>query len=165
MMAFSHVLTGLSVYSMAVHYTDLPWGPATVGAVVAGSLLPDIDHPKSWLGRRLLPISVPLTMLVGHRGVTHSLLAVVAMAFVLTFYGSVAGGVVTALCIGYVVHLAGDFVTNSGIPLFWPIKRRYRLPLATTGGIVEPVIVLAVVAWAGVVQWGALRGIVGGFGV
>lgn len=165
MMAFSHVLTGLSVYSIAANYTDLPWGPATVGAAVAGSLLPDIDHPKSWLGRRLLPISLPLTMLVGHRGITHSLLAVVGMAFVLTFYGGVAGGVVTALCIGYVVHLSGDFVTNSGIPLFWPIKRRYRLPLATTGGFVEPLIVLAVVVWAGIVQWGALKDNLGAFGI
>lgn len=164
MMAFSHVLTGLSVYSLAAHYTDLPWGPATVGAAVAGSLLPDIDHPKSWLGRRLLPISVPLTMLVGHRGITHSLLAVVAMAFVLTFYGGIAGGVVAALSIGYVVHLAGDFVTNSGIPLLWPIKRRYRLPLAKTGGFVEPVIVLAVAVWAGIVQWGALKGTIAAFG-
>lgn len=157
MMAFSHVLTGLSGYSLVAHYADLPWGPVTVGAAVVGSLLPDIDHPKSWLGRRLLPISVPLTMLVGHRGVTHSLLAVIAMALVLTFYGGVGGGVVTALCIGYVIHLAGDFVTNSGIPVFWPVKRRYRLPLATTGGFVEPFIVLAVVLWAGAVQWGVLK--------
>lgn len=66
-------------------------------------------------------------MLVGHRGIAHSLLAVVAMAFVLTFYGGIAGSVVAALSIGYVVHLAGDFVTNSGIPLLWPIKRQYRL--------------------------------------
>ena len=102
-------------------------------------------------------ISAPLSILVGHRGVTHSLLAVVAMALVLTFYGGVGGGLVTALCIGYIVHLAGDFVTNSGIPLLWPIKRRYRLPLATTGGVIEPLIVLVIVCWAGAVQWSAMK--------
>ena len=152
-MAFSHVLTGLSAYTVAAHYADLPWGAAAIGAAVVGSLLPDLDHPKSWLGRRLLPISIPLSMLVGHRGVTHSLLAIVALAAVLTMYGGVGGGIVTALCIGYANHLVGDFVTNSGIPLFWPIKRRYGLPLARTGGIREPIIVLAVCAWAVVIQW------------
>lgn len=157
MMAFSHVLTGLSGYSLVAHFAELPLDAVTMGAAIGGSLLPDIDHPKSWLGRRLLPISVPLTMLVGHRGVTHSLLAVLGMAMVLIFYGGVGGGVVAALCTGYVIHLAGDFVTNSGIPLFWPIKRRFRLPIATTGGFVEPFIVLAVVVWAGMTQWGALK--------
>ncbi|VEB43121.1 Inner membrane protein ydjM [Chromobacterium violaceum] len=52
---------------------------------LAGSLLPDIDHPKSWLGRRIPFLSRPISYLFGHRGITHSLLAVVGV-----FYASAA---------------------------------------------------------------------------
>ncbi len=50
----------------------------TVPAALASALLPDLDHPKSVLGQRLPWISKPLSRLFGHRGFTHSLLAVAA---------------------------------------------------------------------------------------
>ena len=41
---------------------------------------------------------------------------------------------------GYLSHLLGDFVTIEGIPLFWPIKKKFGLRLFRTGGIVEGLI-------------------------
>ena len=46
-----------------------------IPAVLLGSLLPDLDHPGSILGRLFRIISLPLSKLCGHRGFTHSLLA------------------------------------------------------------------------------------------
>ena len=46
-----------------------------VPSAVLTCLLPDIDHPKSFLGQRLSWISKPWRGLC-HRGFTHSLLAV-----------------------------------------------------------------------------------------
>lgn len=43
---------------------------------VTSTLLPDLDHPNSLLGRCLPWSSGPLFRLFGHRGFTHSLLAV-----------------------------------------------------------------------------------------
>ena len=47
-----------------------------MGLAVAGPLSPDIDHPKSWVGRRMKLISIPISKLFGHRGITHSIVAV-----------------------------------------------------------------------------------------
>ena len=47
-----------------------------VPSAVLTCLLPDIDHPKSFLGQRLKWISKPIARAFGHRGFTHSLLAV-----------------------------------------------------------------------------------------
>ncbi len=47
-----------------------------VPSAILTCLLPDIDHPKSFLGQRLKWISKPVARVFGHRGFTHSLLAV-----------------------------------------------------------------------------------------
>ncbi len=51
-----------------------------VPSAVLTCLLPDIDHPKSFLGQRLSWISKPVARAFGHRGFTHSLLAVLALS-------------------------------------------------------------------------------------
>ena len=50
-----------------------------VPSAILTCLLPDIDHPKSFLGQRLKWISKPVARAFGHRGFTHSLFAVFAM--------------------------------------------------------------------------------------
>lgn len=144
MMAFSHILIGMSSWALAVRFTNAPLNEFAVAAVVAGSLLPDIDHPGSWLGRRLLPVSMFLGSIFGHRGVTHSLIAVVAMIAVIVLWGGAAYSTVAALAVGYLSHLGADLLTNSGIPLLWPSQRRFALPLASTGGLREWILVLGV---------------------
>ena len=47
-----------------------------IPATLLTCLLPDIDHPKSLLGQRLKWLSYPIARAFGHRGFTHSLLAV-----------------------------------------------------------------------------------------
>lgn len=59
----------------------------TIPAALASALLPDLDHPKSVLGQRLPWISKPLSRLFGHRGFTHSLLAVTAAVWGLAHAG------------------------------------------------------------------------------
>ena len=55
---------------------DLP----AVGCVILGSLLPDVDSPNSSLGRIVPFVSIPLERRYGHRTITHSLLALFALA-------------------------------------------------------------------------------------
>ena len=137
MMAISHVVTSLAAWSVAAQYTSLEPTAGGMLAVIAGALLPDIDHPKSWLGRRLWFISAPLSLMIGHRGLTHSLLAVIVLGGALTVYGSLGSYLVASVCIGYLTHMAGDFVTKGGIPVFWPLKRRFALPIMVTGSVIE----------------------------
>jgi inner membrane protein len=114
-------------------------------AAAMGGLMPDIDHPQSALGRRLPLVSIPLSHLVGHRGVTHSLIAVVAMLVLLPVAALIMDNrisfLVAPICIGYLSHIAGDALTPSGVPLLWPKRKRYTLNLFKTTSVLESVFV------------------------
>jgi inner membrane protein len=143
MMARSHVVVGLAAWiaaAPALHVSALD--PAYLGLAVAGSLLPDIDHPKSWVGRRTRPMSTALAAMLGHRGVTHSAFAVVALTLLLLHAGYHRGGVL-ALAVGYLSHLAADMLTPRGLRLAWPLCRTWGFPLCRTGSPTEPIIVAA----------------------
>lgn len=104
-----------------------------------GALLPDIDHPHSWLGRRILLVSRPIALVFGHRGITHSLLALLGVCYAalncltLTELGP-ALPLVLGVCAGYASHLAGDWLTPKGVPLLWPWRRRFAAPLQLLRG-------------------------------
>jgi inner membrane protein len=64
------------------------------------------------------------------------------------------------LVVGYLSHLGADLLTPSGLPLEWPLRRRFAIPLCTTGSPAELVVVAAVVVWVGTTALG-LRAILG----
>lgn len=106
--------------------------------VCLGCLLPDIDHRESTIGKRLKVISYPLSILFGHRGAFHSLFACAGVLYVAY---SVAIPAVQFVALGYLLHLLGDFLTPSGIPLFYPSSRRYRfMVVAQTNSLGETVL-------------------------
>ena len=61
---------------------DVPYEAPEALAAAAASLLPDADHPKSWLGRRLGGLSKYLNRRFGHRGFLHSLLVLLILTAV-----------------------------------------------------------------------------------
>ena len=159
MMAKSHVVVGLATWIAAAPLLHIfPLNPAYLGLAVAGSLLPDIDHPKSWVGRRTWPVSTALASILGHRGVTHSALAVVGLAALLLQAGYRWGGV-SALIVGYLSHLAADMLTPQGLRLAWPLRGTWALPICRTGSVMEPIIVALLVCGIG---WWIFRHGLGG---
>ena len=125
-----------------------------VPMALASALLPDLDHPRSLLGRQLPWISGPLSRLFGHRGFTHSLLAVGMGVWGLAQVEApwlLSGAVKDALIVGYLSHLLGDWLTPMGIPLLWPWRRRFRLPglPLRSGGGYERAFCLLTLALAG----------------
>jgi inner membrane protein len=150
MMARSHVVAGGAAWVLAAPWLHLPaLHPAYLSLAVAGALLPDIDHPASWVGRRARPLSTVLASVLGHRGVTHSLVAVAALVALLSHAGF-RRSIVAALCVGYLSHLAADMLTPRGLRLAWPLRRTWTLPVCRTGSPAETVIVtllLGFTAW------------------
>ncbi|MEI4949724.1 metal-dependent hydrolase [Aeromonas caviae] len=125
-----------------------------VPMALASALLPDLDHPRSLLGRQLPWISGPLSRLFGHRGFTHRLLAVGMGVWGLAQVEApwlLSGAVKDALIVGYLSHLLGDWLTPMGIPLLWPWRRRFRLPglPLKSGGGYERAFCLLTLALAG----------------
>jgi len=104
-----------SLFSLALHKDWL-----ALGAALLGSLLPDIDTPKSSLGRLLPFLSIPIERRWGHRTLTHSLLLVAGLGLVCLPLYFLHGSLYGALLIGIISHLMADCATLSGVPLFYP---------------------------------------------
>lgn len=91
---YGHITLGVTVGVLAAH------SPFELSFVLLGSLLPDIDHPSSTLGRYN-----PLVSLMVHRGKCHSVIGCLLMSlpflmldvrfFVFVFIGTIS-------------HLMGD---------------------------------------------------------
>jgi inner membrane protein len=125
------------------------FAPLGLAIVVAGSLLPDIDHPASWVGRRTRPVSTAIARVFGHRGMTHSAFAVAGLTALLLHY-DYRRGPVAALAVGYLSHLAADLLTPRGLRLAWPLRGTWCVPLVRTGSAAENLLVLALIgatAW------------------
>ena len=116
-----------------------------LGALAAGSLLPDIDHPDSYFGRRHKVISNVTTKTLGHRGATHSLLGLAAcyllFLVVQKFYLSAElRWLPFWLAVGYLAHLIEDSFSARGIQWLWPLKiskKTKKFFFYNTGGISE----------------------------
>ena len=121
------------------HETALVVGGTALTLV--GALFPDLDHPASTIaglgGRSGRKLAEGIMAAAGHRGWLHSLLGAffwgsllyVAVS-VLTFALVPGAGLFVAgfFTLGYVAHLVEDMFGAQGIPLFWPVRRRFRWP-------------------------------------
>jgi inner membrane protein len=128
MQGFNHIAGGLAFTGIFASFADVNLfsKPEYIVACVFFSLLADIDHTKSPIGKLFWPVARWLDKKYGHRTVTHSLgfyLAVVGavgLAEQLLTGGRTVTGV-TALAYGS--HLLFDMCTRQGIPLFMPFTR------------------------------------------
>jgi len=136
-------------------------GVFTAGAVAAA------DYRHTLAGRIALGLLLTLVIasalralhLGGHAG---DLLAVAGAAGMI-WSGLGTGAVGWAVALGTSMHVAGDMLTDEGVPLAWPLSRRHvRLlpePLAFTTGtrperwLVAPLL-LAALAWLAFVTAG-----------
>jgi inner membrane protein len=158
----AHVLGVEAVLARSIHGPSALVTVATVAIVAPvgaiAALLPDLDEPDSELGHLLPRWWHRLTP--GHRRSTHSLLAVAVVGFLahLALGALGVGGfpldLMTALvAVGMLSHLAADGITDHGVPLLWPWRQHFGLPLFRTGSAVEHLVVLLVLAGTG---WWAL---------
>lgn len=90
------------------------------------SLLPDIDHTKSILGKMFYPLARFLDRNFGHRTITHSFLFLAIICLVCAFFEHLFSDnyYFTLICFFAVFsHFILDLVTLQGIPLFYPFFR------------------------------------------
>ncbi len=117
-----------------------------------GALFPDIDEPESTIGRRLLGVSLLLSLFIKHRGITHTMTMIIVYLIIFTiviyynFNTSVIFSVI-AFLLGNIVHVLGDMSTTSGVAILNPysLKKYYILPQKMrikTGNMVEKIIIL-----------------------
>jgi inner membrane protein len=141
MMFVTHLSFALFLGLMIFRYTDLPVNLAVfLILLLLGSLAPDIDSPTSFMGRKTKPVS----WFFKHRGPIHSFLAMMVFTAILllitpNFYYALA------FVLGYLSHLLMDSVTPTGIPFFWPSKKRMRGKIRTAG-LIDVLILFVLIA-------------------
>ncbi|MCL6559343.1 MAG: metal-dependent hydrolase [Firmicutes bacterium] len=155
----THFLAGAAAGLLAGH-ADAKAAAVSAGIAGIAALLPDIDSPRSKLGRMITPVSWSIKELAGHRGILHSLLG----AGVVTLLMSSAlwlwyththvfaqmlfprwydyGHLVLLIAAGYLSHLVMDSLNPQGVPWLWPYRKHFGLPLAQTGSVIENLVVL-----------------------
>jgi inner membrane protein len=116
-------------------------------AVALGALLPDIDNARSTLGKRLGFVSREIQHVAGHRTIFHSILGLVIgsllaaglerlVAYLLSLRGLILPAHIVAtshlvfigVLLGCILHIAADALTQGGVPLLWPIHKRFGFP-------------------------------------
>jgi inner membrane protein len=121
----------------------------SAGVVALAALAPDLDHAGSTLARVAGPVGRGVARLLKHRGPLHSALAALLAGVLAGLLGSRLGvtGLGPLAGYGWAAHVLTDALTDRGVPLLWPLRRRrVRLPWGlgpATGGTGEAVVVVA----------------------
>jgi len=124
------ILSGYNIHNIPTHF--IPLFPSIIFGLYLGSLLPDIDDPRSYIGRIFTPLAYGFHVALGHRGLIHSfmfsiligLLSLFCPMYSFGFYFFIACG------IGCLLHDIADMLTDGGIKgFFFPFFRENRIVL------------------------------------
>ena len=153
----THVLGGVALTSAASLAAPTLLGPATPTALavgVVGSLLPDIDHPKSTIANLTLfskVLSKSVSMTTGHRGLCHSfafifVISILFHHFAVGLYQQITPFCTLWLALGMLSHLLLDMLNPTGVKLFWPVGKKRHLIGMKTGGLGEQIVAVILMA-------------------
>lgn len=131
----NHLLVSTAVAMPVMNQT----GALTVSNMLAlwlGAVLPDIDEPESYIGRRTRGISDLINLIFGHRGITHTLLFIGIMGILVFLFGFKEIGF--WLVVGAFLHILEDSFSKSGVKWLLPLTdKTYHVPIYTTGSLIE----------------------------
>lgn len=139
----THITFGLTFTVFGFTILSLPFNPFGIILAALGSLFPDLDASESKIKnlklskkKGLLSLIKPFEALgfilhktLGHRGALHSLIGLVVFSYIVylicSFFGEPLFFIYFAL--GFLSHLLSDMLTKSGVEIFYPWKRNFRL--------------------------------------
>ena len=141
MLAPTHSVFGVFLTLIILAVFGIQWGLhwTIILFAILGSVIPDIDHPRSVIGKIFYPVAVFLERRFGHRTVTHSLIgwaiataifAVATLLIILTLHTDKGLSLrwLAAFSISYFSHLILDMFTPRGSQMFWPDNGRDVIP-------------------------------------
>ena len=130
MTAANHIVGGVAITGISCSFWDVNIfaDVSYLTVVIFTSLLPDIDHPKSIMGRVFFPIAKWLDKNYGHRTITHSLTLFLPLLLLCRlagglFMGEESSSYLLIFGFAYLSHLILDMLTVHGVPLFYPFLR------------------------------------------
>ncbi|MFD2639949.1 metal-dependent hydrolase [Piscibacillus salipiscarius] len=142
----THIITSVTIAASISTYIAIPFSAGYVFGTILGSVLPDLDKKDSFIGRRSLGVSYIIQMLFGHRGFTHSVFCWILVTILCLYHPS---HFTYGLSVGYAGHILGDFFSNRGVPIFYPVIKKPFTPSSLltykTGGLSEKLILMSTV--------------------
>lgn len=140
MLAKSHIslglLGGIIAYPLIekLNITKDTYFTLLLPLILLGSLFPDIDEPRSVIGRKLPLLSKIVSLSFSHRGFTHFLafpLIFITLGIIISH--SIISPSLFAFAYGIFLHQVGDMLTISGIPhYFFPLSKKRAILLPDT---------------------------------
>ncbi|WP_243405931.1 metal-dependent hydrolase [Priestia megaterium] len=128
----THIATSIAAGAGVAITGDASFTFPYVVGIAIGALLPDIDEPNSYIGRRSLGLAKVIKSIFGHRGITHSILASGLIFYLHTMYDN---DFTLGIAYGYAFHILGDFFSKRGVPFFSPLsKKKFKPPLTYETG-------------------------------
>ncbi|MCE4957286.1 metal-dependent hydrolase [Macrococcoides caseolyticum] len=129
------VLIGTSYALQNAH--DISTFAGIIGTTALFSIIPDICHSGSKAGKKIWPISTLISIVFGHRTLTHSIFFMIITSVLLMFLNVFHLYIICA-SIGLFSHLLLDMMTPRGVTLFFPWRKKIVFPITfKTGGIVD----------------------------
>ncbi|WP_414044021.1 metal-dependent hydrolase [Macrococcus animalis] len=135
----THIALGVLIgTSYGMHAAlDISTFAGIVGTTALFSVVPDICHAGSKLGRKIWPISTLIALIFGHRTLTHSMFFTLLSGLLLIILNVNVIYVVSAV-LGILSHLILDMLTPRGVTLFFPWNKKIVFPVTfKTGGILD----------------------------
>ncbi|MCY0895230.1 MAG: metal-dependent hydrolase [Alicyclobacillaceae bacterium] len=110
---------------LVAEHASLSWqAGAAVALACACAVLPDIDHPSSWITQRVDPLGL-VSKVFRHRTFTHSLILSALLYLVLfVVFPGVPVWLASGVLVGWMSHWLIDLTNPAGVMLFWPFPTR-----------------------------------------
>ena len=132
MMFKTHFLFALFISLITFNYFNLnPFYYVLI--LVFSGILPDIDHSKSWIGKKLNLFSWLINFIFGHRKFIHSIIFSSLIAILIRMFFN---DYWIPFYLGFISHLILDSLTKQGIYPFYPSNFKIH-GLVKTNGLIE----------------------------
>lgn len=141
MMYYTHLAFGLFSSFIFLKFFEIRHSALFILVVLLFSVFPDIDEPKSKIGRKNKFFSSIIGFIFGHRGFLHTIY--IPFILLLIFY-SISKEIGIGIFIGYFSHLLMDSLTRHGIKPFFPIINKRIYGFIRVNSIFEKLFFLAI---------------------
>lgn len=129
MQGFNHLAGGVAFTGIFASFADVNIfeKPEYLAVTVFCSVIPDVDHTKSLIGKLFFPLAKWLNNKFGHRTITHSFvfwiacILIVRLLEIMWFKSSVYS---TIVAFSILSHDLFDMCTKQGVLFFYPFSKR-----------------------------------------
>ena len=136
----THLLFALFLALLIFNYFNLN-SLLFILVLVFSATLPDIDHSKSWIGRKVKLLSWLINFIFGHRKLIHSIFFAVFLAIIIKLFFN---DYYIPFFLGYLSHLFLDALTKQGVRVFYLFKFKTSW-IIRTNSIVEKLLLITLI--------------------